>query len=259
MSKQSVIVTGAASGIGRAAAFRFADAGYAVTAADVNEEVRSVGEELEQRHGGARAAVVDVSDEAAMGELVDDHVAAYGGLDAFFANAGILGPMVGFDELRGQDFEAVWRVNVLGPFHSILHGSRVMRAAGRGAIVCTASVAGLRAGAGPMAYSASKAAVINMVQLAAQELAGTGVRVNALCPGLVETGMTRPLFAGARAVGKEDKIGQLNPLRRAGLDTEIADAALFLASDQSSYLNGHALVVDGGLSASHPFAPGKRW
>lgn len=259
MSTKSVIVTGAASGIGKAAAFRFTQAGYAVTAADLDESVLALAEPLREHHPEARGATVDVSEDQAVADLVQGHVDAYGGLDAFFANAGVLGPMAGLDELTAEDFEAVWRVNVLGPLHSIQHASRVMRAAGRGSIVCTASVAGLRAGAGPMPYSASKAAVINMVQLAAQELAGSGVRVNAICPGLVETGMTRPLFEGARAVGKEDKIGQLNPLRRPGLDTEIADAALFLASDQSSYTNGQALVVDGGLSSSHPFAPGKRW
>jgi NAD(P)-dependent dehydrogenase (short-subunit alcohol dehydrogenase family) len=99
--------------------------------------------------------------------------------------------------------------------------------------------------------------VINLVQLAATQLAGTGVRVNAICPGLIETGMTRPLFDAARAAGKEQKIGQLNPLRRAGQPLEVAHVALFLASDDSSYVNGQAIVVDGGLSASLPFVPGR--
>ena len=89
------------------------------------------------------------------------------------------------------------------------------------------------------------------------DLAGTGVRVNAICPGLVETGMTKPLFEGARAAGKEHKIGQLNPTRRGGVPDEIANVALFLASDESSYIDGAALVVDGGLHASLPFVPGK--
>jgi len=118
-------------------------------------------------------------------------------------------------------------------------------------------VAGLRSGAGPTPYSASKAGVVNLVQTAANQLAGTGVRVNAICPGLIETGMTRPIFEGARAAGHEHKIGQLNPLRRAGQPREIAEAAVFLASDESSYVNGQALPVDGGLSSSHPFVPGR--
>jgi NAD(P)-dependent dehydrogenase (short-subunit alcohol dehydrogenase family) len=93
-----------------------------------------------------------------------------------------------------------------------------------------------------------------MVQTTAQQLGGTGIRVNAICPGLIETGMTKPIFDGARAKGSEGKIGQLNPLRRAGQPVEIAQMALFLASDDASYVNGQAMVVDGGLSSSHPVA-----
>jgi NAD(P)-dependent dehydrogenase (short-subunit alcohol dehydrogenase family) len=128
---------------------------------------------------------------------------------------------------------------------------------GGGSIVCTASVAGLRSGAGPSQYSASKAGVISLVQTAAWQLSGTGVRVNAICPGLIETGMTREIFDRARAAGKGDKIGQLNPTRRAGQPDEIANAALFLASDEASYVNGQTIVVDGGLSSSHPVMPGR--
>ena len=94
--------------------------------------------------------------------------------------------------------------------------------------------------------------MINLVQSAAQQLAGSGVRVNAICPGLIETGMTRPIYELARSTGQEERIGELNPLRRGGEPEEIAQAALFLASDESSYVNGAALVVDGGLSSSHP-------
>jgi NAD(P)-dependent dehydrogenase (short-subunit alcohol dehydrogenase family) len=128
-----------------------------------------------------------------------------------------------------------------------------MRDAGGGSIICTASVAGLRANAGRSAYAASKAGVISLVQTAANELSGTGVRVNAICPGLIRTGMTRPIFEAARARGSEARIGQLNPLRRAGEPREIAAMALFLASDEASYVNGQAFAVDGGLSSTHPF------
>ena len=128
---------------------------------------------------------------------------------------------------------------------------------GKGSIVCTASVAGLRSGAGSTPYSASKAGVISLVQTAANQLAGTGVRINAICPGLIETGMTRGIFELARQRGTDHKIGQLNPTRRAGEPEEIARAALFLASDESSYVNGQAIAVDGGLSSSHPFVPGR--
>jgi len=143
---------------------------------------------------------------------------------------------------------------LIGPFLAIKHGAPHLKARGGGSIICTASVAGLRAGAGGAAYSASKAGVINLVQSASQQLSGTGVRVNAICPGLIETGMTRPIYDLARERGKADRLGELNPLARGGEPDEIAKAALFLASDESSYVNGQALVVDGGLSTSHPTA-----
>ena len=114
----------------------------------------------------------------------------------------------------------------------------------------------MRANAGNGPYGASKAGVISFVQTAATDLAGTGVRINAVCPGLIETGMTSPLFTRARERGTEGKIGQLNPLRRYGHPEEIAAMALFLASDEASYVNGCAFPVDGGLSSAHPFAPG---
>ena len=128
---------------------------------------------------------------------------------------------------------------------------------GSGSIIMTASVAGIRSNAGDTAYSASKAAVVSMAQTMAFQLTGTGVRVNALCPGLIETGMTSVMFESARARGTEKKVGQLNPLRRGGHADEIARVALFLGSDESSYVNGQAWAVDGGLSAGHPFVPGK--
>ncbi len=121
----------------------------------------------------------------------------------------------------------------------------------------TASVAGLRSNAGATPYSASKAAVINMASTMAYQLADTGVRVNALCPGMIETGMTAPLFTAARVRGTERRIGQLNPLKRHGHADEVARLALFLGSDESSYVNGQAWAVDGGLSAGLPYIPGK--
>jgi NAD(P)-dependent dehydrogenase (short-subunit alcohol dehydrogenase family) len=126
-----------------------------------------------------------------------------------------------------------------------------------GSIIGTASVAGIRSNAGSTPYSASKAAVISLAQTISYQLAGTGVRINAICPGLIETGMTATVYEAARARGSEKKIGQLNPLKRGGHADEIARVALFLGSDESSYVNGQAWAVDGGLSAGHPFVPGK--
>lgn len=126
-----------------------------------------------------------------------------------------------------------------------------------GSIIGTASVAGLRSNAGSSDYSASKAGVVSLAQTISYQLAGTGIRINAICPGLIETGMTAPMFQAARARGTERKVGQLNPLKRAAHADEVARVALFLGSDESSYVNGQAWAVDGGLSAGHPVVPGK--
>jgi len=233
------IVTGAASGIGKAAATLFRAEGATVVAADVTP-----GEDI---------VIADAGREEDVMRLVNSAATTHGGLDIFFANAGISGGLASIFEQTPQDWQEILRVNLIGPFLAIKHAAPVMKARGKGSIVCTASVAGLRAGAGGPAYSASKAGVISLVEIAATQLAGANIRVNAICPGLIETGMTKGIYDNARAAGKEDMIGHLNPLKRGGEPDEIARGALFLASDDSSYVNGHALVVDGGLSCSHPF------
>lgn len=238
------IVTGAASGIGKATAALFAKEGARVIAADVNEPESS---------DNIVGLACDAGRDEDVAHLVRSAAARFGGLDIFFANAGISGGLASIFEQSAEDWQEILRVNLIGPFLAIKHSAPLMKERGKGSIICTASVAGIRAGAGGPAYSASKAGVINLVTIAATQLAGAGIRVNAICPGLIETGMTQPLFDNARAVGKEDMIGHLNPLKRGGVPDEIARAALFLASDESSYVNGHALVVDGGLSASHPY------
>jgi NAD(P)-dependent dehydrogenase (short-subunit alcohol dehydrogenase family) len=242
------IVTGAGSGIGRATARAFAAEGARVVAADLSEAVRETVEDLDD----AIAVRMDAGDEGEVEQLVALACEQFGGLDVFYANAGISGGAEGIFDSSAELWTEVLRVNLIGPFLAIKHAAPRIVERGGGAIVCTASVAGLRSGAGGPAYSASKAGVINLVQTAAQQLATSNVRVNAICPGLIETGMTQRAFDYAREAGKEDKLGQLNPLRRAGAPDEIARVALFLASDEASYVNGQAWVVDGGLSTSHP-------
>jgi len=231
------IVTGAASGIGKATVELFRSEGAAVVGADVSDgaDVRA-----------------DAGSEADVKRLVEDAVAEHGGLDIFFANAGISGGFASISEQTADDWAEILRINLIGPFLAIKFAAPAIQARGGGSIVCTASVAGLRSGAGGAAYSASKAGVVNLVQTAAQQLSGSGIRVNAICPGLIETGMTKPIYEMARASGQEGRIGEINPLGRGGEPEEIARAALFLASDESSYVNGSAIVVDGGLSTSHP-------
>jgi len=250
------IVTGAASGIGRASAQLFAAEGASVVVMD--REKSGLADTVERIRGAGGRCVASVGDsgsEADVRRAVERAQAEFGGLDVVFANAGIGGDRAPLLEQSVENWTEVLRVNLIGPFLAIKHAAPVLVAAGGGSIVCTASVAGLRAHAGGPAYSASKAGVINLVQTAAHQLAGTGVRVNAICPGLIETGMTRPLFELARQRGTSERIGQLNPLRRPGRPEEIARMALFLASDEASYVNGQAIAVDGGLSSSHPFVP----
>lgn len=249
------IVTGAASGIGRASALRFARAGAKLVTFDRADAVHETAQAIRAEGGEALAVTGDAGSEPDILALLDRAEAAFGHLDIFYANAGITGGAAGgfFDATPDIWLETL-RVNLIGPFLAVKHAAPRIAKAGGGAILCTASVAGLRSGAGPAHYSASKAGVINLVQTAAQQLAGTGVRINAVCPGLIETGMTKPAYDRARANGKLDRIGQLNPLLRGGEAEEIAEVALFLVSDAASYIHGQAIPVDGGLSTSHPTA-----
>lgn len=254
---QSAIVTGAASGIGRATAKLFAEQGAKVVAVDRAPEVEATVAEIRAAGGTALALQRDTSQENDVADYVETAVRHHGGLDVCFANAGVSGGLRAFDEWTVEDWTRILSINLIGTFLAIKYATRVMVPAGRGSIICTASVAGLRSGAGGPPYSASKAGVISLVQTSANQFGGTGVRINAICPGLIETGMTKPVFDRARERGTENKIGQLNPLRRGGLPHEIAAAALFLASDEASYVNGQALPVDGGLSSSLPVVPPK--
>jgi NAD(P)-dependent dehydrogenase (short-subunit alcohol dehydrogenase family) len=232
----------------------FAREGARVVAVDRNVDGLSATADTIVKNGGdAEPIAADVGEENDVKAFVDRALEKYGALDIVYANAGIIG---GPDPLLEQTVDLwlhVLQINLIGPFLAIKHAAPHLIAKRRGSILLTASTAGLRANAGGAPYSASKAGVISLAQTAANSFLGTGVRVNAICPGLIETGMTHGLFESARQRGTADKIGQLNPLQRAGAPEEIAAMALFLASDESSYVNGQAFAVDGGLSSTLPF------
>ncbi len=247
------IITGAGSGIGRASALRFAAEGAKVVLGDKTDAVHETAQMVKDAGGSATALQIDAGVEADVQKIVKTAIETYGDLHVAFANAGISGGMAGIFDLTPEEWSEILRVNLIGPWLMVKHAGQAMMDGGKGgSIILTASVAGIRSGAGGPAYSASKAGVINLAMVSAQQMSETGVRVNAICPGLTETGMTKPTFDYARDKDVMHKVGRLNPLRRAAQPDELANVALFLASDQASYVNGQAIAVDGGLSSSHP-------
>lgn len=251
---KSVIITGAGSGIGRAASLMFTKEGAKLIAVDKTEGVKETVQQVLNAGGTAEAVMADAGNEADVKNFIAKAISSYGKLDAIWANAGISGGLVPLAEQTPEHWMEILRVNLIGPFLAVKHSIPHMVKQGHGAIVCTASVAGLKSGASGHPYASSKAGVISLVQTTAYSLSGTGVRINAVCPGLIETGMTKPIFDNAKERGTDGKIGQLNPLKRAGQPHELAAMGLFLASDESSYVNGQAFPVDGGLTASMPYA-----
>jgi len=251
---KSVIITGAGSGIGRAASLLFTKEGARLIAVDRSESVKETAKLVSDSGGTVEAVMADAGSESDVKAFIEKAVSKYGRLDAIWANAGISGGLVPLAEQTVEHWQEILRINLIGPFLAIKYSMPHMIRQKSGAIVLTASVAGLKSGASGHPYASSKAGVISLVQTTAYSLSGTGVRINAVCPGLIETGMTKPIFDNARERGTDGKIGQLNPLKRAGQPHELAAMGLFLASDEASYVNGQAIPVDGGLTASMPYA-----
>jgi NAD(P)-dependent dehydrogenase (short-subunit alcohol dehydrogenase family) len=236
------VVTGAGSGIGRATSMLFAREGARLLVVDQNADgVKETAQLIAQAAGTAHAMVGDAGHEASVKGFIDGAVSAFGALDIVHANAGVSGGRVPIFEQTEEYWRQILQINLIGPFLAIKHAGMRMVERGRGSIILTSSVAGLRANAGAAAYSASKAGVISLAQTAAASFLGAGVRVNAICPGLIETGMTKPFFDSVREAGKEHKIGQLNPLQRAGQPEEIAGV---IARQTGA---AHGLAAAGGL------------
>jgi NAD(P)-dependent dehydrogenase (short-subunit alcohol dehydrogenase family) len=238
------IVTGAGSGIGRATALAFGAAGARLVVADIDGDAAAETTALIVAAGGAAVALAtDVASAEAIAAMVQCAVARYGGLDYAVNNAGISGGRPGIDDFDEGIYDRVMAINAKGVLLGMKYEIPAMLAQGGGAIVNMASVAGLT-GIGAFAYTASKHAVIGMTKVASTRYAGQGIRINAICPGSIDT----PMLARA-AANNVAAATATQPIGRSGAPEEIAAAALWLCSGQASFVVGHSLVVDGGMLA----------
>lgn len=248
------IVTGAASGIGRAGALRFASEGASVVAVDVSDEALAETVSTIEAAGGTAHAVkadVTVSDDVA--GYVQEAVDTFGGVHILFNNAGIEGVIAGLEDYPEEMFMKVLDVNVKGVWLGMRHVADAMRARGGGAIVNTSSGAGIAGTPSMIAYGASKHAVIGMTKTAGFEFAPAGIRVNAVCPGCIETPMMRSIEQMSVPDDPEEFKKGFNsvvPMGRYGEPEEIAALVAFLASDEASYITGTWHSIDGGLSST---------
>lgn len=246
------LITGGVSGIGLGTVELFAAEGARIVAADIQDEK---GRMLEQRFGGAlRYAPCDVTVEADIAAAVALAKSEFGGLDILFNNAGVSDGMRVLTEIQADTWSWIFDVLVRGPALGMKHAVPLMLERGAGSIINTASIAGLQAGWGPIAYSSAKAAVIHMSRVAAAQLSPRGIRVNAICPGLIATSIFGASLGLSREVADQmaarivENAHRAQPVAKPGLPDDIAQAALYLASDASAFVSGTHLVVDGGIT-----------
>jgi len=244
------IVTGAGSGIGRASALRFAAEGAAVLVVDVREgRAQRSAEEIVAAGGRASACVIDVGDPTQVEDMVATALRQFDRLDVLFNNAAISPPGTAV-ELSSSDWDSAWKINVSSLFYGAKFAVPAMADHG-GSIVATASISGLAADAGQVGYVTSKGAVISLTRALAVDHARDGVRVNCICPGLTAT---PPLLHALGDGLRYDTAIASQPIGRLGQPEEIADVAVWLASSESSYITGQAIVADGGLTAESQFS-----
>jgi NAD(P)-dependent dehydrogenase (short-subunit alcohol dehydrogenase family) len=241
------LVTGGGSGIGLATAKAFAEAGASVVIADNREEpLRAAAEDIAATGGKALGITCDVSDEVQVAAMVEQIVSTLGRLDAAYNNAGVQSPVAETAEASGEEFDRVMAINLRGIWNCMKYELLQMRKQGSGAIVNCSSLGGLVGIADRGVYHASKHGVLGLTKSAALEYASRGIRINAVCPGIIET----PMVAGMLVTEKEAMAELMRdvPIGRLGRAEEVADAVLWLCSPGASYVIGHSLAVDGGYT-----------
>lgn len=246
------VITGGGSGIGRDSVLRFLAEGARVVASDINERTGRETLELAAAQGFAGKVVfhrTDVSDEAEVAATIDRAKAEFGRLDVVFNNAGYPGALGRIEKIDAKAWDTTFSVLVRGVFLGMKHGARVMLEQDQGGcFINTGSVAGLTGGCGPVAYTACKAAVVNMTRAVAVQLAKKNIRANTVCPG----GINTPLVHRGNEQAMEGVMADAQPMKTAGRGADIAAAAVYLASDDARFVTGTELIVDGGLIAAGP-------